>query len=143
MADIRPVTPTFAVAPQIEPADMAEIAAAGFALVIDNRPDSEIPAEIGEAEMRRSAEAAGLAFVAIPISSGPRPDQIDLTIQALSEATGPVLAYCRSGTRSITAWALAQAAAHEKTADELVQLAAKAGYDLGATRPILETLNRT
>jgi uncharacterized protein (TIGR01244 family) len=62
------------------------------------------------------------------------------TAQTLDEANGPVLAYCRSGTRSITAWDLAQALAGSHTPDEIIALAQKAGYDLSGARGALETL---
>ncbi len=62
------------------------------------------------------------------------------TAEALDEANSPVLAYCRSGARSITAWALAQALAGSHTPDEIIALAQKAGYDLTGARGALETL---
>jgi uncharacterized protein (TIGR01244 family) len=63
------------------------------------------------------------------------------TAAALDEANGPVLAYCRTGTRSITAWALAQAlAGSSHTPDEIIALAQKAGYDLSGARGALEAL---
>ena len=54
--------------------------------------------------------------------------------EAVAAANGPVLAFCRSGTRSITAWALGEAAAAPKSSEELVRLAASAGYDLAPLR---------
>ena len=140
MADTRAVTPAFAVAPQIDANDMAEIAAAGFKTVINNRPDGEASGQMTDLEARRAAETAGLDYVAIPISGGPRPDQIDATSAALAEAKGPVLAYCRSGTRSITTWALSQAAERARPAEEIVELAAEAGYDLRGLAPVLARL---
>ena len=41
--DIRQITPTYFVAPQLDPADMAANAAAGITTVICNRPDEEVP----------------------------------------------------------------------------------------------------
>ena len=66
--DIRQITPDYAVSPQIEPADIAAIKAAGFRTVICNRPDEEVTAELGAAAMRDAAEAAGLAFVDNPVN---------------------------------------------------------------------------
>jgi len=58
---------------------------------------------------------------------------------ALSGAKGPVLAYCRSGTRSTLLWALAQAQAggDPKT---LAEQAAQAGYDVGPVRQVMDML---
>lgn len=129
MADIRPVTPDFATAPQLAPADMAEAAARGFTLVINNRPDGEAPGQPSGAEMELAARAAGLDYVAVPFAGPPGPEQVAAVGAAVRHAHGPVLAFCRSGTRSVTAWALAQAEAGADRA-ELARQAADAGYDL-------------
>ena len=136
LADIRQVTPEFAVAPQLSEDDFAAIAAAGFKAVINNRPDGEVPGQIPDAEARKAAAAARLQYVAIPVSGGATPAQVDATVKALGELKGPVLAYCRSGTRSITTWALAQAKL--RSADEIISLAKGAGYDLAALKPTLD-----
>jgi len=130
MADIRKVTETFAVAPQISPGDMALAAKDGFVLVINNRPDGEVPDQPASAEMEAAAKAAGLAYVHIPVRGGPTPDQVDAVAEAVAGADGPVLAFCRSGTRSIITWSLGQAASGTRPRDELVRLGADAGYDL-------------
>jgi uncharacterized protein (TIGR01244 family) len=140
MADIRSVTPAFAVAPQIEAADIAEIAAAGFKTVINNRPDGEVPGQLSEAEAEAAAVAAGLAYVSIPFVGGPRMEQVEATVEALADNPGPILAFCRSGTRSITVWALAQALSGAMTPDAIVEAAAEAGYDLSPHHPIFERL---
>ncbi len=130
MTDIRQVTPDFAVAPQLSPADMAQAAERGFVRVINNRPDGEAGDQPPSAEMEAAARAAGMDFVHIPVVGGPTPDQVRLQAEAIAEAGGPVLAFCRSGTRSIVTWSLGQAASGARPRDELVQLGANAGYDL-------------
>lgn len=137
MADIRPVTPAFAVAPQLTAGDMREVAAAGYKTVIANRPDGESPGQTSLAAARAAAEAAGLAFVAIPFAGGPNMPLVEETMKALAGAEGPVLAYCRSGTRSITIWALAQAAAGKAAPDDILAQAESAGYDLTPLKPTL------
>jgi uncharacterized protein (TIGR01244 family) len=132
MTDIRQVTPDFAVAPQLSPADMAQAAERGFVRVINNRPDGEAGDQPSSAEMEAAARAAGMDFVHIPVVGGPTPDQVRLQAEAIAEADGPVLAFCRSGTRSIVTWSLGQAATGARPRDELVQLGANAGYDLAA-----------
>jgi uncharacterized protein (TIGR01244 family) len=130
MADIRQVTPDFAVAPQIEPGDMAEAAARGFRLVINNRPDGEAPDQPTSTEMQAAAQAAGLAYRYIPVRGGPGPGEVEAVMGALEEAGGPVLAYCRSGTRSIVTWSLGQVVAGALARDELIKLGREAGYEL-------------
>jgi uncharacterized protein (TIGR01244 family) len=140
MLDIRSVTPAFAVAPQIAAEDFAAVAAAGYRIIVNNRPDGEAPDQLPSAAARQAAEAAGLAYVHIPVAGGPRRDQVEETANVLAAAEGPVFAYCRSGTRSITLWALAQAAAKAAPPATLIATAAEAGYDLSAMRPALEGL---
>lgn len=136
MLDIRKVTDGFAVAPQIEEADIQAIADAGYKTVVANRPDGE--GGIDQPRMgaiRAKAEALGLAFVAIPFSGAPTPDILERFGAALAEAPAPVLAYCRTGTRSVTAWALTHGG--QGMAEEVVDAAAGAGYDLSSLRGLL------
>lgn len=136
MLDIRRVTDGFSVAPQIDESDVQAIVDAGFKTLIANRPDGE--GGIDQPRMgaiRTRAEALGLAFVAIPFSGAPTPDILERFGAALAEAPAPVLAYCRTGTRSVTAWALTHGG--QGAGDEIVDAAAGAGYDLSALRPLL------
>ncbi len=130
MADIRKVTDDFAVAPQISPEDLAQAARDGFVLVINNRPDGEAPDQPTSTEMEAAAKAAGLDYVHIPVRGGPTPEQVEAVAVAVQEAKGPVLAFCRSGTRSIVTWSLGKAISGARPRDELIQLGADAGYDL-------------
>ncbi len=129
MADIRSVTSDFAVAPQLQPVDLAEAAHRGFKLVINNRPDGEAPGQPTSAQIQQAAEAAGLAYAYIPVQGGPTPDQIKAVRAAVDGASGPVLAFCRSGTRSIVTWSLGQAEGGGRNQD-LIDLGREAGYDL-------------
>ena len=135
MTDFRRVTDDFSVAPQISLEDLPAAAAQDFKLVINNRPDGEDPAQPTSAEMEAAARAAGLAYAHIPVRGGPTPDQVEANHRAIEAAEGPVLAFCRSGTRSIVTWSLGQFQADERSRDELVELGAKAGYDLAGAFP--------
>ncbi len=128
-ADIRPVTPAFATAPQLAPGDLAEAAARGFAFVINNRPDGEQPGQPTSAQMEAAARAAGLGYLHVPVVGAPGPDEVEAVRAAVASAPGPVLAFCRSGTRSIVTWARGEAQAGRPPA-ELVALGREAGYDL-------------
>jgi uncharacterized protein (TIGR01244 family) len=130
MTDFRKVTGDFSVAPQIDLSDVARAKAEGFVLVINNRPDGEAPDQPTSAEIEAAARAAGVAYVHIPVRGGPTPEQVEIERQILAEATGPTLAYCRSGTRSIVTWAIGQAMAGTRSRQDLIDLGAKAGYDL-------------
>lgn len=139
---IRPLNDRFAVSPQIAPEDVPAIAAAGYVAIVNNRPDDEEAGQPGGDAIRAAAEAAGLAYHAIPVTgAGFGHPQLDAMTQALSAADGPVLAFCRSGTRSCNLWALAAAKAG-RDPDLLVEQGAGAGYDLSAIRPTLDALAR-
>lgn len=130
MTDFRKVTDDFSVAPQIALDDVARAKAEGFVLLINNRPDGESPDQPASAELEAAAKAAGLAYAHIPVRGGPTPDQVEAERQLLAEARGPVLAWCRSGTRSIVTWSFGEALAGTRSRQELMALAAGAGYDL-------------
>lgn len=139
--DIRPLTPDYAVSPQIELSDLPTIKAAGYTTIIDNRPDGEIPSMLHTAAMQAAAQALGLAFVANPVIGGALTmDNVTAQGKAIAEATGPVLAYCASGNRSSVVWALSQAGKHP--ADDLIGIPARYGYQLEHLRPQIEALAR-
>jgi uncharacterized protein (TIGR01244 family) len=134
MTDFRKVTDTYTVSPQISTADIAAAAGQGYVLVINNRPDGETPDQPDSATMEAAARAAGLDYLYNPVRGGPSPDNVAAQTEAVANAKGPVLAFCRSGTRSIVTWSLGQAQSGARPRDELVRLGAAAGYDLA---PIL------
>ena len=127
------VSETFTVSPQLHPGVMPNLASAGFGTVICNRPDGEEPGQPTVTSMREAAEAAGLAFHHIPVSGGEFPSvAIRAFAKVREEAGGKVLAFCRTGTRSITLDALANI--ENLAADERIERAERAGYDLSALR---------
>ena len=137
----RKVDESITVAPQIAPEDLAAIAEAGFVGIVNNRPDGEEPNQPNSGDIRAAAEAAGLSYEFIPVThAGFSGNQIEAMAGALAKADGPVLAYCRSGTRSVHLWALARASAGGD-AGELTDKAANAGYDISAIRPLLDQLS--
>ncbi|MBI1250755.1 MAG: TIGR01244 family phosphatase [Alphaproteobacteria bacterium] len=141
MADFKTVTADFAVAEQLSPADFARAAQAGFTTVIANRPDGESPDQLTLAQAKAAAEAAGLRFVAAPFAGGPPSEAIVTKTQAvLGETAGPILAYCRSGTRSVTAWAYAQVKSGAATPEAAIEAARRAGYDISAQAGTLRGL---
>lgn len=107
----RPIAPGFAVAAQLSATQMADVAAQGFKTVVNNRPDSEGgPNQPLNQTIAVAAQANGLHYVYLPVVSGAiTPDQAQALRAALQSAPEPVLAFCRSGTRSAQLYALAQA----------------------------------
>jgi uncharacterized protein (TIGR01244 family) len=139
MADIRPLTPSFAVAPQIDLGDIAEIVEKGFGFIVNNRPDGESAGQPDGAEIEEAALAAGLGYLAIPVDhSGFSVEQVS-ALTALMVSPRPILAYCRSGTRSAMLWALA-ASARGEDPETVIDIALQAGYDVRGLRPAMEQL---
>lgn len=137
--DIRPLTETYAVSPQIDPSDMPAVKAAGFTTVICNRPDHEIPGSLHAETMRKSAEKEGLHFVVNPIIGGAMTlDNVKAQGAAIDASDGPVLAYCASGNRSSIVWALSQAG--KKPTDDLIAAGARYGYVLEPFRAQIDIL---
>ncbi|HXQ46702.1 MAG TPA: TIGR01244 family sulfur transferase [Caulobacteraceae bacterium] len=130
MSEFHKVTDRFSVAPQIALADLARAAESGFTMVINNRPDGEVPDQPNSAEVEAAARAAGLDYAHIPVRGAPTPEQVAEERGVLARAKGPVLAFCRSGTRSIVTWSLGEVGAGGRSREELVKLGQAAGYDL-------------
>lgn len=126
--DIKTINEKVSVSPQISPNDLPALKEAGFTTIINNRPDGEAPDQPAGALIEEEAKKLGLTYIAIPMGrDGVSPDMIEATRNAMS-GDGKVFAYCRSGTRSTTLWALSQAG--EMPADDIIKSAANAGYDV-------------
>jgi len=137
--DIRQITPTYFVAPQLDPTDMLEIAAAGISTIICNRPNEEVPPSIQADAMEDAARAAGLDFVRLPLTHQTMtPPNVAAQMEHAAKADGPVLAYCASGTRSTVVWCFGQAG--EMATDDILAAARAGGYDLENLRPTLEAI---
>jgi uncharacterized protein (TIGR01244 family) len=125
---------TFVSVRQLTAGDMDEAAASGIRLIVNNRPDGEESGQPSSAEIEAAAKAVGLDYLHIPIAGGFPAERVEAMAQALEQ--GPLLAFCRSGTRSTFLWALARAK-RGAAADGLVASAAAAGYDLSPIRALL------
>jgi uncharacterized protein (TIGR01244 family) len=125
----RPLSATVWASPQLSPADLPGLAAAGVRRIISNRPDGEEPGQPTAAEMEQAARYSGMAFAWIPVSGLPDAAQVSAVGALLADGT-PTVMFCRSGMRSAAAWAMAESA-RGADADALRAAAAEAGYDLG------------
>lgn len=135
----RQLTDQLSVAAQIGTDDVAAIAAAGFRSIVNNRPDHEEPGQPRDAELAAAAAQAGLGWRHLPVVSGQFSEaQVHAFAEALDQLPGPVLAFCRSGTRCSALWAL-QA---DGPVDSILATTAAAGYDLSMLRPWLARSDR-
>ena len=136
----RRLTDQVFVSPQIDISQITEAAQQGITVIINNRPDDESDDQTPGAEIAAAAAAAGIAYRAIPIThAGFSEGQVAAMAEALARADGPVLAYCRSGTRSTLLWALAEAR-RGVSPHSLTATAADAGYDVTPVRAIMDML---
>ena len=133
-----PLPPLMELAPGVTAAGaltrehIAALAAAGTKMIINNRPDAEDPGQLSAEEARRLAAAHGIAYHHIPfVAATLTAADIDAFATALKSAAGPVVAHCRSGTRSTMIWALTQMREGGDPA-ALVALGARNGVDISA-----------
>jgi sulfide:quinone oxidoreductase len=140
MIKVTHITPHFAVTGALQPADFAEIAAAGFKSVLSNLPDGESRAHPTSREEAELAARAGLGFRHVPTAKADlfTDRVVDGVGDALRELPGPVLAHCASGMRSAVAWATA--ASRSQPADRVIEVLKAAGFNLDGVRDQLESL---
>ena len=108
---VQQLSADLCVAGQLETSAMAWAAQAGFRSVINNRPDFEAgPDQPTSAAMQKAAEAAGLAYAFLPVDPAVQtPQEIARFAELLRELPTPILAFCRSGTRSTKLYTAARA----------------------------------
>lgn len=127
--DIRCLAPGLSVSEQIFSNQLAELKDAGFRAIVCNRPDGEGGDQPLFAEIKRTAQAIGIEAHYLPAESGKVTDEQGIAFGKLLETLPkPVLAYCRSGMRSTTMWALSQAG--QQPLPQIVDTAKKAGFDM-------------
>jgi sulfide:quinone oxidoreductase len=135
--DVKAITTGLSVSPQIAPTDIPALAAQGFRAIICNRPDGEGADQPTFEEIEIAARAAGIEARYIPIVAGKVGDDDAAAFgQALDTLPKPVLAYCRTGTRSATLWSLSQAGT--RPLPDILATTKAAGYDMaGVVRRIV------
>jgi uncharacterized protein (TIGR01244 family) len=129
------LTDSIAVSPQIMPEDVAEIAAAGFCVLINNRPDGEVPDQPTSAAIAAAAQAAGLEYHHMPVTAAsfPGPD-LQAMSDLLDDPARPALAFCRTGTRCANLWV---AGCDEAQREHATAVASQRGFDLGMAAKFL------
>lgn len=95
---------------QISIADVSGLDRSGYRMLIDLRPDGEARDQPASDAVALAAAKAGVRFAYVPTPNGDIPDSVVQQLsKALEGAEGPVLLYCRSGSRAARVWALAEA----------------------------------
>lgn len=139
--DIRKITPDFAVAPQLKLRDVEDVAARGFKSILIIRPDGEATDQVSHSRIISEAKLHGLDIQYIPVLSGwIEETDIEQFREAAAQLPGPILAYCASGARSASLWALAQAG--YMSPDAIFDAAGAAGYDLMGIRSRVSSIEQ-
>jgi sulfide:quinone oxidoreductase len=136
MPSVKPLADDVCVCAFVPPEKLAELAPR-FRTIINNRPDAEEPGQPGSAQIEAEARLLGLDYVHLPVVPGKITDEQAAAFgAAIAARKRPILAFCRTGTRSATLWALSQSG--KRSPEEIIETAAAAGYDLSALKPKLE-----
>jgi uncharacterized protein (TIGR01244 family) len=125
------LTDAIAVSEQVLPSDMQAVADAGFRVLVNNRPDGEAPGQPTSAELEEAASRAGIRYVYYPVNGMNYPGPDIASLGAVLDGDGPVLAFCRTGTRSANLWVSSRP---EDARDEARSRVASLGYDLSLAR---------
>jgi len=134
----RKVTDQLFASPQIDVDAVEEAKKLGIRLIINNRPEGESEDQTPGAQIEAAARLAGMDYLAIPVThAGFSEAQVKAMAQALANAEGPILAYCRSGTRSTLLWSLAEAQ-RGGNPQKIAASAANAGYDVSPVRAMID-----
>ena len=134
---IRQLSDRVMVSGQVQPHEIAGLAAQGVTVLVNNRPDGEEPSQPLAGEIEDAARAAGINYHFVPIIRGIGPADVEEMQKALRESeAGKLLAFCRSGTRSAMALALAKREEGAST-EEVVQQLNRAGFDHGPIAHLL------
>ena len=135
MTDPKKLTDEFSVCAFVPPDRLAELAPQ-FRTVINNRPDREEPGQPNAAEIEAEARRLGLDYVHLPVVPGQfGDDQVAAMGKAVAASRGPVLAFCKTGRRAATLWALSQKG--KRPVEEILAAASDAGFDLSGLRDAL------
>jgi uncharacterized protein (TIGR01244 family) len=129
-SQFKKVTENFWVSPQLLEEHVQAAADADFHTIVNNRPDGEEPGQPTGEQVRAWAEARGLAYVAVPVAGQITRELVEGMGEAVAHGRKPVLAYCRSGMRSISLWAMAESLAGRRVKEDLLERGTAAGFDL-------------
>ena len=130
MVEFVNVTPGFAIGPQISSRDFEQLRAAGFASVLNARPDDESGEYLAAQDAEQLARANGLAYAHVPAENHGlfETELIDRFERALAELPKPVFAHCKTGTRTAILWALV--ASRQYAVENVIAQLRSAGQEL-------------
>ena len=134
---VNKINDRLSVATQLNASELDGLKAKGFKTIINNRPDDEETGQPRSAALSKDAKRLGFAYYELPVTGGNITDShVEQFDNIVENQNGPILAFCRTGTRCATLWALSEA--DNATTDSILKQAKQAGYDLTALKPRIE-----
>ena len=136
---IHKLTDSLYIAPQLTEADVQEAVRLGIQTVICNRPDGEEEGQPSFETVKEWLHQYGIEHVVYMPMVMEHINDADLQHfqETVAKSPAPILAYCRTGTRSAMMWALNQAKRGVEV-NSLIRAADLAGINL---EPHRERLN--
>ena len=133
---MKQVSDKLFVSPQVTRAELMQAQAAGIAAIVNNRPDGEEPGQPSAASNAAIAAELELGYTHIPVAPGQYSlEQVRALQAAIAAAEGPVLAHCKTGTRSASLYAIGKVLDGRMTKEDVTALGQSIGLDLsGAVR---------
>lgn len=141
---MHPLSSTVFISGQITEDDISAAKDAGVTDVMMNRPDGEEPGQPDTDTLAKAYQDAGINFHHLPMSPGQLSvELIEATADLLNKAEGKIWAFCKTGGRSATLWALGSVRTGQETPESAIEKAANIGFDLSGMRPLLEDIARS
>jgi len=133
---MKQVSDKLFVSPQVTQTELVQAKAAGISAIINNRPEDEEPGQPSAASNAASAAELGLGYTHIPVAQGQYSlERVRAFQAAIAAAEGPVLAHCKTGTRSASLYAIDEVLVGRMTKDDVAALGQSIGLNLsGAVR---------
>ena len=127
--NINKINEFISVGAQITASEVKDVYALGYRSIICNRPDGEADEQALFADIEHEAKAVGIEICYLPVRSGMMNDEnVQDFGKAIEELPKPIFAYCRSGTRCATLWALSALKTH--SVEDIITATAQAGYNM-------------
>jgi len=140
---MKQISDTLYVAPQLTADDIRDAKAKGFVTIINNRPDGEEQGQPSGTANGRVAQSEGLGYIHIPVVPGKVDEsQVRAFQEALSKASGPVLAHCKTGIRSATLYVIGEVLDGRMKRDEVALFGRSLGLDLSGVVKWLDSQGR-
>ena len=139
MANPIRLTNQVLVNPQLQVEDLEALNAVGIRAIVCNRPDNESDDQPSSKAIAEAAAKLNMSFAYLPLTPKlqARDGDAETFAKIINETQGEIVAYCKTGKRSVSLWALSQR--DELSTDEIINTAAQSGFDISILEEQLDT----